>query len=99
MEAVIKYFPKNFYDIKLCYSYDMQSELTPEDLESFFTGWIDRDPLSLTLIHNSLDGSAVEINKDNINVINKYIELGIVKEFEILDQYLDWFFFYFLFFI
>ena len=89
MKAVIKYFPKNFYDIKLCYLYDMRSELTPEDLELFFTGWIDRDPLSLAWIHNSLDGSAVEINKDNINIINKYIELGIVKEFEILNQYLD----------
>src|SRR5205807_2691046 len=47
-DALVKYSPKNFYELKL--SYSVESELFPEELESFFKSWsnrISQKPLSL----------------------------------------------------
>ena len=78
MEVVAKYSPKNFYELKI-YN-DSHSELVPEDLESFFISWKNRLPkklLSLIIIvdyYNSL-----ELNEENMEIIETYQNLGIIK--------------------
>ncbi|RIA80430.1 hypothetical protein C1645_860274 [Glomus cerebriforme] len=63
LETVAKYSPKNFCELKICYY--SNSELLPEDLESFFINWKNRASKTLfTLI----------IFKKHIN---KYINLKV----------------------
>ena len=54
-EVFVKYLPKNFHKLKLHYVFESCSELLPDELESFFTGWANRmsqKSLSLTIIYN-----------------------------------------------
>ena len=59
--------------------------LFPEGLESFFTSWTNRTsprPLSLNLI----EGRKCWIDNDNIETIEKYAKLDVVKNFKIIDK-------------
>jgi len=79
LEVVAKYSPKNFYELKV--SNESPSELTPEDLESFFISWGNRIPQkSLTWI---IDEGGFGYDEGNIATIEKYKRLGIIKKFEI----------------
>ncbi|RIA90193.1 hypothetical protein C1645_876268 [Glomus cerebriforme] len=81
LETVAKYSPKNFRELKI-YN-DPVSELLPEDLESFFIIWKNRTPKkSLTLIIIKEYDSNLELNKENMEIIEKYKKLGIIKKFE-----------------
>ena len=58
----------------------------PEDLESFFIAWRDRKSkksLSLIIIDS-------KVEEENMEIIEKYKNLGIVKKFEFREyQYSD----------
>ena len=85
LEIIVKYSPKNFYELKI-YN-DSQSELLPEDLESFFVGWKNRIPkksFSLIVIKDSYN--SLEVNEENMKIIKKYIKLGTIKKFKVTDS-------------
>ena len=83
LKMVAKFSPKNVCELKLIYTNNMESALPSEELESFFINWANRIPqksLSLTLSGSGyyrLGG----ISK-NLEIINKYIELGVIKKFK-----------------
>ena len=87
-EVFVKYSPENFHELKLCYfsfsdSFSIESELLPEELESFLISWSDRIPqksLSLIIIRNESIRTLDEID-GNMEIIVEYTELGIIKEF------------------
>ncbi|RIA89245.1 hypothetical protein C1645_876847 [Glomus cerebriforme] len=82
LEVVVKYSPKNFYELKL---YEMSSVLLPEDLESFFKSWKNRIPKkSLNFLINirnkflNKNNKPLGVSKEIMRVIEKYKKLGIV---------------------
>ena len=77
MEAVARHSPKNFYELSVS---NVPSELSPKDLESFFIIWKNRIPkkslcLSINLAKN-------EDYEENMKIIEKYKNLGVIKKFE-----------------
>ncbi|RIA89035.1 hypothetical protein C1645_825395, partial [Glomus cerebriforme] len=85
LETVANHSPKNFYELKI---YNISnSELLPEDLESFFISWKNRDSkksLNLIIIRNNYIIS-LEVNEENMKIIEKYKNLGIIKKFEVRE--------------
>ncbi|RIA98786.1 hypothetical protein C1645_870402 [Glomus cerebriforme] len=88
LETIVKYSPKNFYEIIFQHINIIYSVLIPEELESFFINWTNRVPqksLSLVIVN---DGSnSLDTSDGNIEIINKYIELGVIKKFEIYENF------------
>ncbi|RIA87716.1 hypothetical protein C1645_827388 [Glomus cerebriforme] len=83
LEAFVKYSHKNVYEIILYHVYSTRSKLLPEELESFFISWTNRVPqklLSLIIINNY--NNSLDINAENMKIINKYINLGVIKKFK-----------------
>ena len=75
LEIVAKYSPKNFYILQI----HNPLTLSPEDLESFFISWGNRKSkksLSLIIVDNL-------IVEENMGIIEKYKNLGVIKNFEI----------------
>ena len=74
LEVVADHSPKNF---RICNS----SEWNSEDLESFFISWKNRESKkSLSLIIIKLNSyQSLEENEDNMEIIEKYINLGVIK--------------------
>ena len=80
---VAKYSPKNVCELKLAYQGSLQSRLLPEELESFFVSWSNRIPQKLLslIITRSYSERRLNKNAENMKIINKYIKLGVVKNF------------------
>ncbi|GBB97382.1 hypothetical protein RclHR1_02980021 [Rhizophagus clarus] len=81
LEVIIKYSQKNFCKLKI--NNDSPSELSPNDLETFFIGWKNRKtnkPFNLIINKNNYNG--LEVNENNMRMIKKYENLGIVKKLE-----------------
>ncbi len=83
-EAITKYSPKSFYELKL-YEMDLKY-LFPEDLESFLINWKNqKSQKSLNLIiakYYDIDTyNILDKHEENIKVIKKYKRLGIIKNF------------------
>jgi len=77
-ETVAKHSPKNFYELEL-----RQPNLVPEDLEFFFISWNNRElKRSLSLIFYD-DYSPLSVKEENMKIIEKYKNLGVVKKFEL----------------
>ena len=81
----VKYSPKDVHELIFYYQGHMQSELLPEELESFFISWANRIPqrsISLTIFndHKGHKGS-LNTNDENMEIIKKYINSGVVKKF------------------
>ena len=90
LEVIVKYAPKDVHELILYYQGCVESELPPEELESFFISWINRIPrksLSLYIFNDSKNklNSLSDINDKNMEIINKYTKLGIIKKFEIIN--------------
>ncbi|GBC06235.1 hypothetical protein RclHR1_00670027 [Rhizophagus clarus] len=88
LEAVTKY-SQNIYELIL---YQLNGpvhfELLPEELESFFISWTNRKSqksLSLIIIKNNFNVNGLDKNYENIKIINKYIKLGVIKKFKLID--------------
>ncbi|GBB86995.1 hypothetical protein RclHR1_13450001 [Rhizophagus clarus] len=86
LETAAKY-SQNIYKLKLYYLYKVRFELLPEELESFFISWIDRKPQkSLSLVVDKFDdANSLDANHKNIEIINKYIKLGVIKKFKVTE--------------
>jgi hypothetical protein len=73
------------HELRLSYTSN-GSDLLPEELESFFISWKDRIPLSLILVFN--DHRTLDDIDGNLEIIEKYTKLGIVREFDkVSDDY------------
>ncbi|CAG8672552.1 6974_t:CDS:1 [Funneliformis mosseae] len=84
LDVVSKYSPKNFHELKI--DNDTESELSPVELESFFINWMDRtphQPISFILV-----GDRFISSYRNMEVIENYVRLGVVKKFgtEMYDE-------------
>ncbi|PKC57045.1 hypothetical protein RhiirA1_473104 [Rhizophagus irregularis] len=76
-EIVVNHSPKCFCELKMYNS--SVSDVFPKDLESFFINWKKRIPKKLL---NLIIIKEFHFNMENINIIEKYENLGVVK-FEI----------------
>jgi hypothetical protein len=88
LEMVVKY-SQNIRKLILYNQSDVQFKLlSGELLESFFINWTNRIPLkSLSIVVVNYDTNSLDTN----DIINKYRELGIIKEFRIIMQsYMVW---------
>ncbi|RIA98794.1 hypothetical protein C1645_812275 [Glomus cerebriforme] len=80
LETIVKYAPKNFYEIISFHLYYCSTV----ELETFFISWMNRipqKPLSFVIINDDANDESIE----NMELINKYIELGVIKEFKVMD--------------
>ncbi|PKC51623.1 hypothetical protein RhiirA1_543671, partial [Rhizophagus irregularis] len=60
----------------------------PSELESFFIDWkkrIPQKPLSFVIFDSEFCKNGLDKNVENTKIIEKYIKLGVVKNFEIDD--------------
>ena len=81
LESVAKYSPKSFYELKI--HYYSHSSLCPEELESFFISWKNRTPMKSHILNGDYDYNYnFEENDKNMKIIEKYINLGVVRKFE-----------------
>ena len=77
-EILAKYSPNNFLELTL---FSFSQSLHSKDLEEFFINWKNRTSqksLSFIIAYYSL-------NDENMEVIEKYKKLGIIKKFEMVD--------------
>ncbi|UZO00764.1 uncharacterized protein OCT59_011883 [Rhizophagus irregularis] len=85
LDVIIKYSQKNFYKLKI--NNDSPSELSPNDLETFFIEWKNKKPnIIFTLITNKNNYNGLDLDENNIRIIKKYEDLGIVRTKEFCDE-------------
>ena len=83
LEAFVKY-SQNVYELILCHYFYVPFELLPEELETFFRSWTNRVPQkSLSLIIVKRYAVSLDTNYENMKIIEKYIELGIIRKFKV----------------
>ncbi|GBC03531.1 hypothetical protein RclHR1_05180008 [Rhizophagus clarus] len=83
-EIFSKHSPKNFYGLEIFYAYKARSEIPSEELEKFFINWKNRvpqKPLSLIVI-KSYDCISLELKGENMKIIERYIDMGVIKKFK-----------------
>ena len=89
LKVVAEYSPKKFYELKLHYGCDAQPALLSEELESFFISWANRIPQKsfsfIIILNNSV---TLLRNFENTKIIEKYIKLGIIKEFKTIEYHI-----------
>ena len=84
LETVVKYSPKSFHEFGFDYVDYIQLVLPKEELETILISWSNRvplKPLSLIIDEDSFNSLDTEENK---KLIDKYIDLGIIKEFKFI---------------
>ncbi|GBB84500.1 hypothetical protein RclHR1_11060005 [Rhizophagus clarus] len=88
LEIIAKYSQENISELILYHQDCIQSEeLLPDELDSFFTSWMNRMPqksLSLEIVKCDNDVS-LDTNHENMRLIEKYTKLGFIKNFKITD--------------
>ncbi|RIA89555.1 hypothetical protein C1645_824669 [Glomus cerebriforme] len=84
LKIVAIHSPKNFYELKIFN--DSQSELIPEDLENFFICWDNRIPKKSLSIIITYEKNSLCTNEENMKIIEKYKNLGIIKKFDIIED-------------
>ncbi|GBB86749.1 hypothetical protein RclHR1_13150005 [Rhizophagus clarus] len=85
LEAFAKY-SQNIYELILYHLFEVRFELLPEELESFFVSFAVRKPQKpLSLVVVNYDANSLDTNLENIDIINKYIKLGVIKKFKVTD--------------
>jgi hypothetical protein len=76
LNTVLNYSSNNFHELKLVDNYyDTYFDVSPKVLESFFVSWRNRTPKKLL----SLIFIGAFTNKENLKIIEKYENLGIIK--------------------
>ncbi|GBC06217.1 hypothetical protein RclHR1_00670009 [Rhizophagus clarus] len=88
LKAVVKYSHENFSELIIYHVFTTQSRLFPEELESFFISWTSRVPLksiSLIVTTNHFYETSLDKYDENMEVIRKYIQLGVIEKFEVRD--------------
>jgi hypothetical protein len=87
LKAFAKY-SQNIYELILYPMFDKLFELLPEELESFLINWTDRKPqksFSLVVINCAIN-SSLDISHECVEIINKYIKLGVIKKFKVKNM-------------
>ena len=87
LEMFVKYSPKDIHELILVYQYVVQSELLPDELESFFLSWMNRilkKSLSLVIVKRYLAANGLDRNDKNMEIIKKYFKLGVIKKFIVI---------------
>ena len=79
---------EKLWEIVLCHQYYAISELLPNELESFLVYWKNsipqKSPLSLIVVN--FDGNvSLDTNFENMQIIKKYIGLGVIKKFKVTN--------------
>jgi hypothetical protein len=89
LETIANHSPIKFFELKI-YNVGKKSELTPENLESFFINWKNRTPKKLfkLIIIKNEDYFYYDFDdyEENMKMIKKYENLGIIK-FVIKNNY------------
>ncbi|PKY48343.1 hypothetical protein RhiirA4_463918 [Rhizophagus irregularis] len=83
-EALANYSPKNFNELEI---YFIEREILSENLEKFFNNWknrISQRSLSFIILIEDNDTTNM-VNNENMKIIEKYKNLGIIKKFEIRE--------------
>ncbi|CAI2169841.1 13917_t:CDS:2 [Funneliformis geosporum] len=84
-DVVARHSPRNFCELRLCYPYNVQFDITSVELETFFQSWKDRTPrksLSFMIV-----GYILEVKEEIMKVIDQYIKLGVIDKFKIIKDY------------
>ncbi|GBB94083.1 hypothetical protein RclHR1_02290009 [Rhizophagus clarus] len=84
-DIIAKYSHKNFFELKLYYVIFTKSKLSKEELEDFFINWSNRTsrkPLSMIFFFH--DSNSYNENNENMEIIEKYKSLGVIKKFRII---------------
>ncbi|CAB4429352.1 unnamed protein product [Rhizophagus irregularis] len=86
LETVVKY-SQNINEIILYHLFTVRFKLLPKTLESFFVNWTNRTPQkSFSLVIVTYDGeNSLDKNDENMEIIQKYINLGVIKNFKVTD--------------
>ncbi|CAB4387273.1 unnamed protein product [Rhizophagus irregularis] len=87
LKAVAKY-SQNITELILYHLFSKQLRSFPEELESFFKSWTSHVPLksiSLVVVTNYICESSLDKYDENMEVIKKYIKLGVIKKFKVTD--------------
>ncbi|PKY14904.1 hypothetical protein RhiirB3_427000 [Rhizophagus irregularis] len=82
---LVKYSPKNVYELILSFSHK-QLNFLPKELESFFINWMNRIPqrsLTLIIVSKSVTTSSFGISNEIKKIFEKYINLEIIKKLKI----------------
>jgi hypothetical protein len=70
LQLVASHSPKMFRELKLYYAYEANSEVSPNDLDSFFKSWANRIPRkSFSLI---IISSKLKVRKENVEMIGNH---------------------------
>ncbi|GET00360.1 hypothetical protein GLOIN_2v1715049 [Rhizophagus clarus] len=86
--AVVKHSHENFSELILHHLFRSQSRSFPEELESFFKTWSNRElqkPFSLVIVTNASCVKSLDKFNENVEIIKKYIKLGIIKKFKVAN--------------
>src|SRR6185437_11124411 len=92
LETYVKYSSKNIRELILCYQdCYVWPGLLPEELETFFISWMNRIPqksfyfVIIKYYYNSDNdnNNSLDTNDENMKIIEKYINLGVIKKFKI----------------
>ncbi|RIA87222.1 hypothetical protein C1645_828103 [Glomus cerebriforme] len=85
-DLIINHSHKYLYELILYYQYQAQTELLPDELESFFMKWTNRIPQkSIILIIVNDEVNSLGTNEKNLEIIEKYKKLGVIKKFDVID--------------
>ncbi|PKC69790.1 hypothetical protein RhiirA1_455559 [Rhizophagus irregularis] len=82
-ETLAIYSPKNFFKLEIDYCSFGSLKLLCEKLDEFFINWKNRNPLkliSLIIVTDYRENIDLEVN-ENMDIIKKYMNLGIIKKF------------------
>ncbi|GBB93893.1 hypothetical protein RclHR1_02250003 [Rhizophagus clarus] len=83
-DVIIKHSPKKFFQFKIYYDSQMDQQILPELLERFYTSWSNRVPLRpfSFIVIDFFRINKFTKNPENMKVIEKFINLGVVKKFK-----------------
>jgi hypothetical protein len=83
LEIILKYSPRNFYELNIYYIWGAQPKILPEELEEFFINWNNRIPQKSLSFIITKGSKCLKFKQENIEIIEKYKKLGIVKKFKL----------------
>jgi hypothetical protein len=88
LEIIINYSPKKFFQLKLYYDFKIDQQLTSDLLEYFFMNWSNRVPLKpfYLVIIDLLKVNKFTKNSENMEIINNYIKLGVIKRIKVIPR-------------
>ena len=83
LEVVTRYSPKKFHELKVRVDHYPKKEYFLKDLGPIFKSWANRQSQhSLSLI--MVNPFGLKVKNENIEVIENFKRLGVIKRFEIV---------------